>query len=200
MAAIGAALRLLEAEGDDLPINLLPQAVAEARSLARHMLLTAIVGVILFLGVFATAQLLTRTTGAMNRRIEETRLSEELYTASAASPKFLDRRSRLRQQVEPHEILKGRQATDWPGILSAVRQATPEGVSVTQLQCGNGRVASLRGLAPSCPAAEAFVRNLEAQRTFASVSLMLVQKRQNEDDRWEYRIDCLLAAKGGEPS
>lgn len=204
MVAVGAALTLFEAEGDDLRINLLPKAVAEARSLVRHGLLTAIVGVILFLGVFATAQLLTRTTGAMDQRIEETRLSEELHTASAliAEEKFLDQEiARLRRHVEPlRKILKGRQETDWPGILSAVRQATPEGVSVTQLQCGNGRVASLRGLAPSCPAAEAFVRNLEAQRTFASVSLTLVQRRQNEDDRLEYRIDCLLAMKGGESS
>jgi Tfp pilus assembly protein PilN len=204
MVAVGAALTLLEAEGDNLRINLLPQAVAEARSLVRHVLLTAIVGVVLFLGVFGAAQLLTRTTGAMNRRIEETRLSEELYTASAliAEEKFLDQEiARLRRHVEPlRKIMKGRQETDWPGILRAVRQATPEGVSVTQLQCSNGRSASLRGLAPSCPAAEAFVRNLEAQRTFASVSLTLVQRRQNEDDRLEYRIDCLLAAKGGESS
>lgn len=212
LVAVGAALALLEAEGDDLRINLLPKAVAEARSLVRHVLLTAIVGVILFLGVFAAAQLLTQTTGAMNRRIEETKLSEELYTASAliAEEKFLDQEiTRLRQQVEPlRRILKDRQETDWPGILRVVRQATPEGVSVTQLQYSNtgsdaerrGPCASLRGLAPSCPAAEAFVRNLEAQNAFASVSLTLVQKRPNEEDRWEYRIDCFLPGKGGESS
>ncbi len=204
LVAIGAALTLLGAEGDDLRINLLPKAVAEARSLVRYVLLMAIVGVILFLGIFATAHVLTRTTGAMNRRIEETRLSEELYTASAliAEEKFLDQEiARLRRHVEPlRKIMKGRQKTDWPGILRAVRQATPEGVSVTQVQCSNGRNASLRGLTPSCPAAETFVRNLEAQGSFVSVSLTLVQKRQNEDDRWEYRIDCRLAAKGGQSS
>ncbi len=204
LVAVGAALALLGAEEDDLRINLLPTAVTEARSLVRHVLLTAIVGVVLFLGVFATAQLLGQTTGAMNRRIEETRLSEELYTASAliAEEKFLDREIvRLRRQVEPlRRIMKGRQGTDWPGLLRAIREAAPEGVSVTQLQSSNGRNASLRGLAPSCPAAEAFVRNLEAQKPFTSVSLTLVQRRQNDDDRLEYRIDCLLAAKGGKSS
>jgi Tfp pilus assembly protein PilN len=195
---------LFAAEGDDLRINLLPQAVAEARSLVRHVLLTAIVGVVLFLAVFATVQLLTRTTGAMNRRIEETRLSEELYAASAliAEEKFLDQEiARLRRQVEPlRKILQGRQETDWPDLLRVVREATPDGVSVTQLQCRNGRSASLRGLASSCPAAEVFVRNLEAQKSFASVSLTFVQRRQNEGDRLEYRIDCLLAARRGESS
>jgi len=204
LVAVGTALTLLGVEGDDVRINLLPKAVVEARSLVRHVLLTAIIGVVLFLGVFATAQLLTRTTDAMNRRIEETRLSEELHTASAliAEEKFLDQEiARLRRQVEPlRKILKGRQGTDWPGLLLAVRQATPEGVSVTQLQCSDGRSVSLRGLAPSCPAAETFVRNLETQSPLASVSLILVQKRQNEDDRVEYRIDCVLAAKGGQSS
>jgi Tfp pilus assembly protein PilN len=168
------------------------------------VLLTAIVGVVLFLAVFATVQLLTRTTGAMNRRIEETRLSEELYAASAliAEEKFLDQEiARLRRQVEPlRKILQGRQETDWPDLLRVVREATPDGVSVTQLQCRNGRSASLRGLASSCPAAEVFVRNLEAQKSFASVSLTFVQRRQNEGDRLEYRIDCLLAARRGESS
>jgi Tfp pilus assembly protein PilN len=204
LVAVGAALALLGAEGDELRINLLPQAVTEARSLTRHVLLTMIVGVVLFLAVFATAQLLTRTAGVMNRRIEDTRLAEELYTASAliAEEKFLDQEiARLRRQVEPlRNILKGRQETDWPDILRAVREAAPEGVLVTQLQCSDGRSASLRGLAPSCPVAEVFVRNLEAQKAFTSASLMLVQQRPNKDGRVEYRIDCVLAAKGGQSS
>ena len=204
MVAVGAALTLLGTEGDDLRINLLPKAVAEAKSLTRHVLLMANVSVIIFLGIFATGQLLTRTTNAMDRRIEETRLSGQLYTTPAliTKEKLLDQEiARLRQQVKPlRQIMKGRQATDWPGILGAVRQASPEGVSVTQLQCSDGRIVSLKGLAPSCPAAEAFVRNLESQRPFASVSLMLVQKQQNQDDHLEYRIDCLLTTKGGESS
>ena len=204
MVAVGAALALLGNTGDDVRINLLPKAVAEARSLARHTLLMANVSVLLFLGIFATAQLLTRTTNAMDRRIEEARLSGELHTTPAliAEEKFLDQEiARLRRRVEPlRRVMKGRQETDWPAVLGAVRQATPEGVTVTQLHCNNGRNVSLQGLAPSCPATEVFVRNLEKQRLFASVSLMRVERRQNQDDRLEYRIDCLLMAKGGKPS
>jgi Tfp pilus assembly protein PilN len=208
MVAVGAALTLLEAEGDDLRINLLPKAVVEAKSLVRHALLMANIGVILFLGIFSTGQLLTRTTHAMDRRIEEARHAGELYTTPAlmAKDKFLDQEiARLRQHVEPlRGIMKGRQAADWPGILDAVRQATPQGVSIMQLQCNDGRIVSLQGLAPSCPAAEAFVRNLESQRPFASVSLVLVQERKNHNDRpatplrvgVEYHIDCLLTTKG----
>ena len=204
MVAVGAALTLLGAEGDDLRINLLPKAVAEAKSLVRHALLMANVCVVLFLGVFTTGQLLTRTTHAMDQKIEEARRAGEFYTTPAlmAKEKLLDQEiARLRQHVEPlRRVMKGREPTDWPGILGAVRQATPEGVSITQVQCNDGRIVSLQGLTPSCPAAEAFVRNLECRRPFASASLVLVQKRQNRDSRLEYRIDCLLTTKGGESS
>jgi Tfp pilus assembly protein PilN len=215
--AVGAALTLLGTKENDLKINLLPKTVTEARSLSRHLLLTANVCVIAFLGVFATAQLLARTTGAMDRRIEQTRLSGELYTTPAliTEEKFLDQEiSRIRQRLDPlRKAMNGRHGLDWPGILHAVRQATPANLSITQLQCSDGRTLSLKGLASSCPAAEAFVRNLEGQRPFESISLALVQRQQNGSDGLEYRIDCLLKgppnaarrvwepkAKGGKPS
>ena len=46
MVAVGAALALLGAADSDLKINLLPKSVAEARSLSRHLVATATVGVI----------------------------------------------------------------------------------------------------------------------------------------------------------
>jgi Tfp pilus assembly protein PilN len=196
MAAVGAALGLLETAGDNLKINLLPQTVAAARSLSRHVLVTALVGIVLFLGIFATAGLLARTTGAMDRKIEQTRLSEELYAAPAliAKEKFLDQEiARLRHRLAPlRQALAGRHQADWPEILAAVRQAAPAEVSVAQWQCSDGKTLSLKGFAPSCPAAEAFVRNLESQRPFEAISLALVQRPQDAGDRPEYRIDCLL--------
>jgi len=196
MAAVGAALTLLGVAGDDLKINLLPQTVTEARSLSRHLRATAIAGVLVFLGVFATAQFLARTTGAMDRRIEQTRLAEELYSTSAliAEEKFLEQEiARLRHRLEPlRKALAGRHAADWPGILAAVRQAAPADVSLTQVQCSDGKTLLLKGFTPSCPAAETFVRNLERQSPFESVCLPFVQRQQDTDDRLEYRIDCLL--------
>jgi Tfp pilus assembly protein PilN len=204
MAAVGAALTLLGTGPDGLKINLLPKAVAEARSLSRHLLLTANIGVLIFLGVFVTAQLLSRTTRAMDRRIGETRLSEQFYAAPAliAEDRFLDREiSRLRQHLEPlRKVIGGEHRADWPSILNTVRQAIPADVSITQLQSGDGRTLSLKGTTSSCPAAETFVRNLDGQEPFESISLARVQRPQNNSDRLEYQIDCVLKAKGGKPS
>ncbi len=198
--AEGTALALLDMEGDDLKINLLPKAVTEARSFSRHLLLTANLCILVFLGVFTAAQLLARTTGTMDRRIEQSRLSGELYAAPAlfAKEQFLDHEITLmRQRVDPlRKATHGRRPADWPGIFEAVRQAAPAELSVTQLQCSDGKTLSVKGFTSSCPAAQAFVRNLESRPPFASVSLATVQ-RQREGDHLEYRIDCLLKAKGG---
>ncbi len=201
--AEGAALALLGAEHDDLKINLLPRAVTEARLLSRHLLLTANVCVLIFLGVFAAAQLLARTTDAVDHRIEQSRLSGELYAAPAlfAKGKYLDQEiSGMRQRVDPlRKAMKGRHRADWAGILQAVRQAAPAEVSVTQFQCGDGRSLCVKGFTASCPAADVFVRNLERQPPFTSVSLATLQ-RQPDGGRLEYRIDCLLKVKGGPSS
>ncbi|MCX5644569.1 MAG: pilus assembly protein PilM [Phycisphaerae bacterium] len=198
-AAVGAALALLGPAGTDLKINLLPKSVTEARSRSQHLVATALVSVIVFLGIFATTVFLTRTTSAMDRRIEQTRLSEELYAAPAliAEEKFLDQEmSRIRLRLDPlRKAMAGRHEADWPGILDAVRQAAPANVSITQLLCGDGKTLSLKGLTPSCPAAETFVRNLESQRPFESISLALVRRQQDAAGRLEYRIDCLLKTK-----
>jgi Tfp pilus assembly protein PilN len=199
LAAVGAALGLLETAGDHRKINLLPPTVVAARSLSRHVLATAIVGIVVFLCMFATAGLLARTTGAMDRRIEQTRLSEELYAAPAliAKEKFLDQEiARLGRRLGPlRKALAGRHQPDWPAILAAVRQAVPAEVSVAQWQCSDGRTLSLKGLTPSCRAAETFVQNLESQPPFEAVDLALVQKPQDAGDRLEYRIACILKAK-----
>ena len=195
-AALGAALGVLGTAGDGPRINLLPKAVQEAQLLSRHVLATALAGVVVFLGLFVTAQLLARTTGALDRKIEQTRLAEEFYTAPAlmAQEKFLDQEIlRCRQHLEPlRKALAARQEMDWPGILEAVRRATPGDLGVTQLQCGGGRTLWVKGLTASCPAAEMFVRNLEKQSPFASVALAFVHRSPDTTGRLEYRIDCIL--------
>ncbi len=202
--AEGAALALLGVEGDDSKVNLLPPAETEARARSRHLLVTANVCVVLFLAIFLVAQLLTQSTRAMDRRIEQSRISGELYAAPAliAEERFLDQEiAGLRQRLDPwRKATDGRGHADWPGIFDAVRQAAPVGVSVTQVQGDGSRTLSVKGLACSCPAAERFVRNLETQPPFAFVSLSFVQRRQDSSGGLEYRIECRLKRKGGESS
>jgi len=201
MTAVGAALGLLGGSPSPLRVNLVPKTVTEARSRFRHVLLTANACIMAFLGVFLASQFLPRATGAMDRRIEQTRREGKLHTTRAllAEEKYLDQEiSRLQQEVQPlRQALQGRSQTPWPVILHAIRQAAPADVSVTQWQCTEGRTLQVQGLASSCPAAETLVRNLEAEGLFHTVRLSSVQRRQDDDGGLEYRIDCLLKAEGG---
>jgi Tfp pilus assembly protein PilN len=204
MAAVGAALAALGAGQGDLRVNLLPQAATEARSFARHVLLMANVGAVVFFGIFLLTQFLIRTTGAMDRRIEQARIAEQLYTTPGliAREKFLDQEiSSIRRHVDPlRQVVGARPETDWPGVLDVLRRSVPAQAWITHLQCSDGRTLSLTGLASSPEAALTFVRNLEGRAPFASVALARVQKRPGNDGRLEYQIDCILKAKGGSPS
>jgi Tfp pilus assembly protein PilN len=199
--AVGAALGLLMAPGEGLRINLLPRTVTQARSLSQHVLATVLAGVLVFLGLFVTAQLLARTTAVLDRKIEQTQCTQELYRAPAVMirEKTLDQEiAQLQHRAGPlRKALANRQAVEWSAVLEAVKAAAPAGVSVTQWQCDDGRIVSLQGLTPSCPAAQVFVQNLGRQKPFASSWLAVVQRQPDTNGRLEYRIDCLLKEKGG---
>ena len=197
MVAVGAALRLLNADSDDMRINLLPREVVHRRSLSRHMLVTANVAAVVFLCLFLAAQLLARTTEARNRKIEHAKLSEELHAARAliGEEKFTDQQiASLRGRLGSlHRAIGAKREADWPAALHAVARATPPEVHVTHWLC-DGMSLSLRGLAPSCDVAQVFVKRLESENPFASVSLAKVQRRQDDGSLLEYRIDCLVGA------
>jgi hypothetical protein len=50
----------------------------------------------------------------------------------------------------------------------------------------------LKGLALSCAAAQQFVGNLGGPGPFESISLARVERQQNNAERVEYQIDCVL--------
>ena len=196
LAAVGAALMRLEAGADTLRVNLLPRAVTEARSLTRHLLLTANLSVILFLAIFAATQLLTRTTNAKDQDLQRTRLAEEFYAMPAllTEERFLDQEiACLGQRLGPlRRVLGTKCHAGWPDILDTIRQAAPAELSVGQVQSSDGRTLSLKGFAPSCPAVQAFVQNLDGRGLLESVTRVRVQRQQDTDGRLEYQIDCRL--------
>jgi len=90
------------------------------------------------------------------------------------------------------DALRTRQEVDWPGVLTAVRQAVPEGVCVTELACRDGRNLSVQGLAPSCDAVQQFVRDLNQRGLFVAVFLARLQRQPDQGNGLEYQIDCLV--------
>ena len=202
--AVGAAIKMLDPDADNLRINLLPEEVRHARSLARHALLAAIAGALTFLGVLVAMLLLNQMADTAREQVEQTKIAEQLYTTRAliAQDKFLDQEiSRVQQELGPlRKLVPATCEVDWSGVLSAVRAAAPAGVCVTELSSGNHHEhVSLMGLALSSEAAQSFVRGLDGSKPFAFVAMTkITTKRQNGRDLVEYRIDCSVKSGSGE--
>lgn len=193
--AVGAALKLLEAEADDFRINLLPEEVTQARSASRRLLIGANVAALVLLGLFLATQFLTRTAGAMYREIEQARLSRQFYTAPAliVQEQHLDREiARVKQQFGRYQGVLTSHDVDWADVLSTLGKATPADVCITQMACEDNRHLSLKGLAASYDAARALVRNLSGRGPFEEVSLARVQRQPNDTGLMEYQINCSL--------
>jgi Tfp pilus assembly protein PilN len=195
MAAVGAALGLLEARPDEPKINLLPEEVTRTRRFSRHLLVTANAAALVFLGLLLLIQVVTRATAAAREKIEQTRVSNQLAVTPAlvAQEKLLEQEiSRVQEQRQRLQVAHPRQDVDWPGVLKAVRAVAPAGVCITDLSCSDSRNLALRGMALSGAAAREFVRGLEGGRVFESVVLARLERQQDSAGLMQYQIDCLL--------
>jgi len=193
--AVGAALRLLDVEKDELRIDLMPRDVIRARSSSRHLLIAANVAAVVFLAVFLVIQFLARTTDAMNRRIARSRLDGQLYTlpAMVAEDRYLDGEiSRIQRQLADLDAVRGEQEVDWPAVLHTIGQAAPAGACVTHLACGDGRRISLTGLATSHDQVRLLTQNLAGRGLFESVRPKRMERPQTDSDTTEYEIECVL--------
>jgi Tfp pilus assembly protein PilN len=195
LAAFGAAARLLDGEANDLQINLLPEEVTRARVASKRLLVAANVAAWVFLALLLVVQFVARTTGTKCAQIEETRLSRQLYATPAliAQDRFVAGEiARVRQELQRLESVRVRQRVNWPEVLQAARQAVPAEVSLAQLVSVDGRSLALKGMAPSCAAAQQFVQNLDGRGPFAAVALTRMERRQEGENLIEYEIECSL--------
>jgi Tfp pilus assembly protein PilN len=195
LAAFGAAARLLDREADDLRINLLPEEVTRARMTVRRLLVAANAAAWVFLALLVLVQVVARTTGAKRARIQETRLSRQLYATPAliAQERFVASEiARIEQDLQRLESIRARRRVNWPEVLQAAGRAMPAEVSLAQLTSPDGRSLSLKGQAPSCAAAQQFVRNLDGRDPFTAVALTRMERRQEGGNLIEYQIECSL--------
>jgi hypothetical protein len=130
----------------------------------------------------------------MHQELDQTRLFQQLYTMPAliAQEKFLDHEiSRIEQQLQQLQVVRGRCAVDWSCVLDTAQRLAPAEVSVAHLTCSDGRSLSVKGLASS-EAAQQFVQRLEGEGPFAAVSLARLERQQDRGGPLEYRIVCVL--------
>jgi len=193
--AVGAAMRLLDIEGDDLRIDLMPPEVVQARLSSRRMLLMANAAALALVALLLTAEFLTQTTGAMDRQIEQARLADRLpmMPALVQQDRYLDSQiAEVQGQLARLQTVRTRREMDWPTVLNAIWQARPAGVSVTYFLCDDNRAVLLKGVAASHGLAKAFVRSLDGQGPLASAWMKHIQRLENDDRTFEFEIHCVV--------
>jgi len=195
LPAIGAALKLLNVEGDELRIDLTPEEVIQGRRSSRRGWIIANAAASVFVAVFLLTQFLTWKTDAINRRIEQNRIVEQLPTMPTriAQDRFVDSEIlRMTRELASLEPVRSRREVDWSGMLDSIGQSTPPGVCLTHVVCGDSQTLQLKGLALSPENAKAFVQNLDDAGAFISVRLTRIQRRQTAGEIVEYEINCVL--------
>ncbi len=195
LTAVGAALKLLEVEGDDLRIDLTPSEVIQARSSSRRGLIAANVAAAALVAIFLLVQLLSGTTERMNRRIERNRVEQQLCTmpAVATENQYLDAEIlQATRELNGLKPARERREVEWPDVLHSIGQAAPAGLGVTHMTCSDRRNLLLKGLALSHNEAKAFTQNLDGKPVFESVQLTRVQRVDSAAGVMEYEINCVL--------
>jgi Tfp pilus assembly protein PilN len=195
LAAVGAALKVLDVEGDELRIDLTPEEVVQARRSSRRGWIVANAAAGVFLTVFLLVQILAWTADAMNRRIEQNRIAGQLHTmpTKIAQDRFVDGELlRMTRELASLESVRSRREVDWSGMLHSIGQATPTGVCLTHVACDDSQSVQLKGMALSHGHAKAFVQNLDVGASFTSVRLTRLQRRQAAGEIVEYEINCVL--------
>ncbi|HSV99345.1 MAG TPA: pilus assembly protein PilM [Sedimentisphaerales bacterium] len=195
LPAVGAALKVLDVEGDELRIDLTPEEVVQAHRSSRRGWIVANAAAGVFLAVFLLVQILAWTADAMNRRIEQNRITGQLHTmpTKIAQDRFVEGELlRMTRELASLEPVRSRREVDWSGMLHSIGQAAPTGVCLTHVACDDSQSVQLKGMALSNGHAKAFVQNLDVGTSFTSVRLTRLQRRQATGEIVEYEIDCVL--------
>lgn len=202
LAAVGAAVKLLDVGGDELRIDLTPPEVIEARSSSKRGLIVANAVAVIFLGVFLVVQLLAKTTDVMNERLRQTRVEEQLYTmpARVAQDRYIEAEIlQVKRHLAGLDAVRTRRDIDWPAVLSAITRSAPAAACITHLASNDSQSLSLKGLALSPGDAKTFVQNLDGRTPFESARLTRMQRRQPGVNVVEYEIICALKPMNQEP-
>jgi len=199
LVAIGLAMKLLDASGSSLRLNLLPPEAAEVKSFKKHAIITGnIIAAVLLVMVLAIGALMLKVE-KVNVNIARKKKQESLQDISALlkEEQSLDRR--IKQLSEGpgrlNEILSSRHDGDWLGLLNDIKIRIPKTVRVTNLFSKDGSRMLLEGLALSYESVHLFVNTLDKSEQLDSASLIETEKDEEEDGLVRYAISCSLIPK-----
>ncbi len=199
IAAIGLAMKLLNADDHRLRINLVPPESAEVRSFKKHCLVTA--------NIIATMALLLIVVGAGLSLVADNLKTSVTQKRAAAMPESTYALSKQQEQLDVEirqisdrparldSIVGAHPDVDWAGILEDIRRRTPQTVRITNLYSRGHNQVHMEGEASKYEAVHLFVKLLNESRYIDSASLVDAAREEIKQGLVAYTITCSLISE-----
>ena len=199
VVAIGLAMKLLDIDGGNLQINLIPPEAAEVKALRKDALITANILASLFVLMILVGGGLTVITGKINERITRKTQTQTLQDTYALFREKTLVEKQIKQLSERPDLLKSISNScpdvDWADLLNDIRKATPKTLRITDLLSKSSSRMSLKGLAVSYEAVHLFVDMLNKSDRIEAATVLETEKDRREGGLVRYSINCTLAPR-----
>ncbi len=199
--AVGLAMELLTAQGDDVRINLVPPQIARVREAKRDALIAAN-AVAAMLLIMALA--IHGFAWMVERKSRSAVTKEQLITGQDAEvmveqhQRFDARLKMLSSRLDRiAQISASHRDVNWVELFDEIRKATPRSVRITGLSCQDGSRMLIDGLAISNEAVSSFVNLLEKSHNITSVTLLEAYRRDEQNGLIVYQLSCKLGIRSG---
>ncbi|MHC4474535.1 MAG: pilus assembly protein PilM [Planctomycetota bacterium] len=198
--SIGLAMRLLDADGGDLRVNLAPPESAEVREVKKHVLVTANI----VAGLFSVMVLCSSGLGLLAEKVEQGITDKKQATLSQDTHCLVREQELIEKQIEQlsggpeklKSVMGARHSVDWAKILRDVARRTPtKTVRITELHGKKNGSMHIGGLALSYDAVHEFARLLNQSGHIESAGPPQTEKDRDAVDLIRYSIDCVLAQR-----
>ena len=194
--AIGLAMKLLDTNGTNLRINLLPVEAAEVKAARKDALITANIIAAAILVMILAVGALALMTKKVNKNIIHKKQTLPLHSMHTLlrDSELIDRQ--IKQLSDAPDQLTGllssRRDMDWVRLLGDLSSGTPKTVRITNLFSKDNSKIRLEGLAMSYEAVRLFVDMLDKSDYIYSASLIDAEKDNEGDGLVRYVINCSL--------
>ncbi len=201
VVAVGLGMKLLDTDGINLGVNLLPPEPAEVKSFKKHVLITAnIIAAMLLPMIFVSGAISMMTTKVNENiaHIKRTGFIDDTHSLlkeeAIADKQIISLSDRIEQM---NKVLDSRHSLPWHDFLNDLRAATPNNVRITELFSKANSKIYLKGLASSYEAVHLFVKMLNKSEYIDSASLVETERDSGHKGLVSYEINFSLVMKKG---
>ncbi len=198
--AVGAAMKLLNADDSEISINLVPDEISEIRKSNKQLLViintAAAILVLLFIHI---AQLGIQSSRANTEITKKTKMQsvENISNLSRAKADVNEQTARIAGSIAMLErVVPENNRTSWAYVLAEVSKNTPKNIQIQTISSMDSQSFVIEGTAVNYAAVTGFISSLSKCKTIGTAHLEdTKQNMQYGEGFIDYSINCSLASQ-----